>query len=179
MSWLKSMMEAEPPEPVNPLATIVIGTIEPDMHDTSKEAVRRSLKRSGFRTIDAGKSVTPQLFVQKVQENNATILALSINIIPAKNTLSTLLKALEDAQLRSRVAIIIGGAAVTQQDADAIGAYYGRSKEEAPDVAKRALSALSYSRSAYCRTCGSNNPSSYKFCGKCGTQLTDDRTMIY
>jgi hypothetical protein len=50
------MMEKEPPEPTNPIATVVIGNIEPDMHDTAKEAVRKSLKRAGFKTIDAGKS---------------------------------------------------------------------------------------------------------------------------
>ena len=44
MSWLKSMMEKEPPEPENPLGIVVIGNIEPDMHDTAKEAVRRSPK---------------------------------------------------------------------------------------------------------------------------------------
>ena len=44
MSWLKSMMEKEPPEPKNPLGTVVIGNIEPDMHDTAKETVRKALK---------------------------------------------------------------------------------------------------------------------------------------
>ncbi len=71
MSWLKSMMEKEPPEPTNPIATVVIGNIEPDMHDTAKEAVRKSLKRAGFKTIDAGKSAPIDVFVQKIKENNA------------------------------------------------------------------------------------------------------------
>ncbi len=44
MSWLKSMMEKEPPEPENPIGIVVIGNIEPDMHDTAKEAVRQVTK---------------------------------------------------------------------------------------------------------------------------------------
>jgi len=88
MSWLKSMMEKEPPEPTNPIGTVVIGNIEPDMHDTAKEAVRKSLKRAGFKTVDAGRSVPVDVFVQKIKESNAGIVALSINTVPAKNNLA-------------------------------------------------------------------------------------------
>jgi len=111
MSWLKSMMEKEPPEPTNPIGTVVIGNIEPDMHDTAKEAVRKSLKRAGFKTIDAGKSAPVDVFVQKVKENNANIVALSVNTVPAKNNLPKLVDALKAAGL-SNVKIIMGGAAV-------------------------------------------------------------------
>ena len=138
MSWLKSMMEKEPPESANPIATVVIGNIEPDMHDTAKEAVRKSLKRAGFKTIDAGKSAPVDVFVQKIKENNATLLALSVNTVPAKNNLPKLVQALKDAGLGS-VKIIMGGAAVKKEDADAIGAFFGKNKEEAPEIAKKAL----------------------------------------
>ena len=139
MSWLKSMMEKEPPEQTNTLGTIVIGNIEPDMHDTAKEAVRRSLKRAGFKTIDVGKSVAPQVFVDKAKENNADIIALSINTVPAKNNLAKLDELLKAAGLKDKIAIIMGGAAVKKEDADAIGALFGKSKEEAPDLAKKAM----------------------------------------
>jgi len=138
MSWLKSMMEKEPPEPTNPIATVVIGNIEPDMHDTAKEAVRKSLKRAGFKTIDAGKSAPIDVFIQKIKENNATLLALSVNTVPAKNQLPKLLEALKAAGLAS-VKIIMGGAAVKKEDADAIGAFFGKNKEEAPEIAKKAI----------------------------------------
>ncbi len=138
MSWLKSMMEKEPPEPTNPIATVVIGNIEPDMHDTAKEAVRKSLKRAGFKTIDAGKSAPIDVFIAKIKENNATVLALSVNTVPAKNNLPKLVQALKDAGL-SNVKIIMGGAAVKKEDADAIGALFGKNKEEAPELAKKAL----------------------------------------
>lgn len=139
MSWLKSMMEKEPPEPENPLATVVIGNLEPDMHDTAKEAVRKSLKRAGFKTVDAGKSVPVDVFVTKIKENNANILALSINTVPAKNNLAKLVQGLKDAGLADKIRIIMGGAAVKKEDADSIGALFGRNKEEAPEIAKKAL----------------------------------------
>ncbi len=138
MSWLKSMMEKEPPEPENPIGIVVIGNIEPDMHDTAKEAVRKALKRAGFKTIDAGKSAPIETFIQKLKESNANLLALSVNTVPAKNNLAKLVQAMKDAGL-DKVKIIMGGAAVKKEDADAIGAFFGKNKEEAPEIAKKAL----------------------------------------
>src|SRR3989337_4435720 len=106
MSWLKSMAEREspePPEPQKPLGIVVIGNIEPDMHDTVKEVVRRALKRAGFKTIDVGKSVAPQVFVDKAKENNDNIIAISVNTVPAKNNLSKLDAPLQEAGLKEKV----------------------------------------------------------------------------
>ena len=132
-------MEKEPPEPENPLGIVVIGNIEPDMHDTAKEAVRRSLKRAGFKTVDAGKSVAPQVIVDKAKQSNADVLALSVNTIPAKNNLAKLDELLKAAGLKDKIGIIMGGAAVKKEDADAFGALYGKNKEEAPELAKKAM----------------------------------------
>ena len=135
MSWLKSMMEKEPKESENPIGTVVIGNIQPDMHDTAKEAVRKALKKAGFKTIDVGKNAKPEAFVAKVKESKADILALSVNTVPAKNNLSALVDALKAANLN--VKIIMGGAAVKKEDADAIGAIFGKSKEEGVEIAKK------------------------------------------
>jgi methylmalonyl-CoA mutase cobalamin-binding domain/chain len=139
MSWLKSMMEKEPPEPENPIGTVVIGNIEPDMHDTAKEAVRRALKRAGFKTVDAGKSVAPQVFVDKVKESSADILAISVNTVPAKNNIAKLDEALKAGGLKEKLIIIMGGAAVKKEDAEAIGAIFGKNKEEGVAIAKKAI----------------------------------------
>jgi methylmalonyl-CoA mutase cobalamin-binding domain/chain len=139
MSWLKSMMEKEPPEPENPIATVVIGNIEPDMHDTAKEAVRRALKRAGFKTINAGKSVAPQVLVDKVKESSADILAISVNTVPAKNNIAKLDEALKASGLKEKLIIIMGGAAVKKEDAEAIGAIFGKNKEEGVEIAKKAV----------------------------------------
>jgi methylmalonyl-CoA mutase cobalamin-binding domain/chain len=133
------MMEKEPPEPENPIGTVVIGNIEPDMHDTAKEAVRRSLKRAGFKTIDVGKSVAPQVFVDKAKETSADIIAISVNTVPAKNNLAKLDDALKTSGLKGKVIVIMGGAAVKKEDADAIGAIFGKNKEEGVEIAKKAI----------------------------------------
>jgi len=139
MSWLKSMMEKEPPEPENPIGTVVIGNIEPDMHDTAKEAVRKALKRAGFKTVDAGKSVAPQVFVDKIKESNANILAVSVNTVPAKNNIAKLDEALKASGLKDKLIVIMGGAAVKKEDAEAIGAIFGKNKEEGVEIAKKAV----------------------------------------
>jgi methylmalonyl-CoA mutase cobalamin-binding domain/chain len=131
MSFLKAMMEKEPPEPANPIGTVVIGNIEPDMHDTAKEQVRKALKRAGFKTVDAGKSIAPQVFVDKAKESNADIIALSVNTVPAKNNLPKLDEALKAAGLKGKIAIIMGGAAVKKEDAEAIGALFGKTRKKA------------------------------------------------
>ena len=139
MSWLKSMMEKEPPEPENPIGTVVIGNLEPDMHDTAKEAVRRALKRAGFKTVDVGKSVAPQVFVDKAKEVNADIIAISVNTVPAKNNLAKLDEALKASGLKEKLIIIMGGAAVKKGDAEAMGVLFGRNKEEGVEIAKKAI----------------------------------------
>jgi methanogenic corrinoid protein MtbC1 len=133
------MMEKEPPEPENPIGIVVIGNIEPDMHDTAKEAVRRSLKRAGFKTVDVGKSVAPQVFVDKAKETSADIIAISVNTVPAKNNLAKLDDALKTSGLKGKVIVIMGGAAVKKEDADAIGAIFGKNKEEGVEIAKKAI----------------------------------------
>jgi methanogenic corrinoid protein MtbC1 len=139
MSFLKAMMEKEPPEPTNPIGTVVIGNIEPDMHDTAKEQVRKALKRAGFKTVDVGKSVAPQVFVDKAKESNADIIALSVNTVPAKNNLANLDEALKTSGLKGKVILMMGGAAVKKEDAEAIGALYGKNKEEGVEIAKKAI----------------------------------------
>ena len=132
-------MEKEPPEPEKPIGTVAIGTLEPDMHETPKEMVRKALKRAGFKTIDLGKAVSPQNFASKAKETGVDIVAASINTKPAKDNLSKLNQALVDAGLKGKVVLMIGGAAVTKEDAEAIGALYGKSKEEAVALAQKAM----------------------------------------
>jgi len=139
MSWLKAMLEKEPPEPEKPIGTVVIGNLEPDLHDTPKEMVRKALKRAGFKTVDLGKAVPAQTFASKAKEVNADIIAVSVDTKPAKDNLPKLDQALTEAGLKGKVILMIGGAAVKKEDADAIGALYGKSKEEAVAIAKKAI----------------------------------------
>ncbi len=139
MSWLKAMREKEPPEPANPIGTIVIGTLHPDIIDTAKEMVRKSLKTAQFKTVDAGKDVSVADFISKVKEANPDIIVVTISISGAKENLLKLISALEAEGLKGKVAVMIGGAAVDKEDADKIGALYGKTREDAVALAKKAI----------------------------------------
>ena len=78
MSWLKGMLQKEPPEPTDPIGTVVIGNLHPDLMDTPKEMVRKALKRAQFKTVDLGKDVSPSAFAVKAKEVAADIIAVSI-----------------------------------------------------------------------------------------------------
>jgi methanogenic corrinoid protein MtbC1 len=139
MSWLKAMREKEPPEPDNPIGTVVIGSLHPDIMDTAKNMVRRSLKLAQFKTIDVGKGVSPTAFASKAKEANADIIVVSVLLSAAKENLPKLVSAIELEGLRGKVAIIIGGAAVSKEDAAKIGALFGKTREEAVALAKKAM----------------------------------------
>lgn len=140
MSWLKAMMDKEPPEPENPIGIVVIGNLEGDrVHQNSKDMVRKSLKKAQFKTVDIGKNVPADVFASKAKELNADIIAVSINTSPAKDNLSKLITAIEAEGLKGKVTIMIGGAAVEKEDADKIGAVYGETREEAVVLAKQAM----------------------------------------
>jgi methanogenic corrinoid protein MtbC1 len=140
MSFLKAMMEKEPPEPENPIGIVVIGNLEGDRaHDTAREMVRKALKRAQFKTVNLGKDVPAAVLASKAKEVNADIIAVSINTIPAKNNLAKLGEALTASGLKGKVILMIGGAAVKKEDAEAIDALYGKSKEEGVEIAKKAI----------------------------------------
>lgn len=133
------MTEKEPPEPINPIGTVVLGTLHPDIMDTAKEMVRKSLKAAQLKTVDAGKGVSPAVFVAKVKEANADILVVTVGLSAAKENLAKLISLLETEGLKGKVQVMIGGAAVSKEDADKIGAMYGKTREDAVALAKKAI----------------------------------------
>ena len=139
MSWLKAMREKEPPEPVNPIGTVVIGTLNPDIMTTAKDMVRKSLKAAQFKTIDVGRGVSPATFASKAKEANADILVVSVLYSKAKKNLPELISALELEGLKDKIVVMIGGAAVKKEDADQIGALFGTTREDAVVLAKKAM----------------------------------------
>lgn len=139
MAWLKAMREKEPPEPDNPIGTVVIGSLHPDVMDTAKHMVRKSLKLAQFKTIDVGKGVSPTAFASKAKEANADIIVVTVLLSAAKENLPKLVSALELESLKGKIEIIIGGAAVEKADADRIGALFGKTREEAVILAKKIM----------------------------------------
>jgi methanogenic corrinoid protein MtbC1 len=139
MSWLKGMREKEPPEPANPIGTVVMGTLHPDIMDTAKEMVRKSLKTAQFKTVDVGKGVSPTTFASKAKEANADLIVVTIGLSAAKDNLPKLISAIELEGLKDKVVVMIGGAAVTKEDADGIGALFGKTREDAVALAKKVM----------------------------------------
>ena len=139
MSWLKAMREKEPAEPDNPIGTVVIGSLHPDVMDTAKHMVRKSLKLAQFKTIDVGKGVSPTAFASKAKEVNAEIIVVTVTLDAAKKNPPKLISAIEIAGLKGKVAVMIGGAAVSKEEADKIGALYGKTREDAVALAKKAI----------------------------------------
>jgi len=103
-------------------ATVAIGTVEGDVHDIGKNIVAVMLKAAGFNVLNLGVCITPQQFVAVVQEHEPVILGLSALLTSTLRHLGRTIEALEEAGVRDRVKVIIGGVPVTQQLSDEIGA---------------------------------------------------------
>jgi len=104
------------------LGKIVIGTAKSDMHDIGKNIVSFFLQAEGFEVVDLGVDVSPERFVEAVRNEKPDILAISALITLTMPEVSNTLKALEEANLRNQVKIIVGGAPMTQEFVDDIGA---------------------------------------------------------
>lgn len=102
--------------------TVVIGTVEGDLHDIGKNLVAMLLEGAGFTVVDLGKSVPADAFVEAVRRNDADILGMSALITTTVPKMGETIKVLREAGLRERVKVIVGGAPVSQAFADEIGA---------------------------------------------------------
>jgi 5-methyltetrahydrofolate--homocysteine methyltransferase len=105
-----------------PVGRVVIGTVKGDLHDIGKNLVSSMLAGGGFEVYDLGVDVSPEKFVATVKENNANIVALSALLTTTMPSMRTIIEALEKAGLREKVKVMVGGAPVTKQYADQIGA---------------------------------------------------------
>ena len=107
---------------IKPLGKIVIGTVQGDLHDIGKNLVVMMLEGVGFEIIDLGADVSPEKFVEAVKEHSAEFLAMSALLTTTMMVMKTSVEALEEAGVRDKVKVMIGGAPVTQKFADEIGA---------------------------------------------------------
>lgn len=102
--------------------TVVLGTVEGDLHDIGKNLVGMMLGSNGFNVVDVGIDVTADSFAKAAKESNADIVALSGLLTTTITYFSTIIEALEKAGLKNKVKVMIGGAPVTRAYADEIGA---------------------------------------------------------
>jgi 5-methyltetrahydrofolate--homocysteine methyltransferase len=105
-----------------PAGRVVIGTVKGDLHDIGKNLVASMLEGGGFEVRDLGADVSPEKFVEAVNEGEADIVALSALLTVTMPAMRKTIDALTQSGLRSRVKIMVGGAPVTQEYAREIGA---------------------------------------------------------
>ena len=104
------------------LGTVVIGTVEGDMHDIGKNLAAMLLSGAGFDVFNLGKGITPAEFVAAVKEHNADILGMSGLLTTTIPKMPATIQALKDAGLRDKVKVVVGGAPVSVEWAAEIGA---------------------------------------------------------
>ncbi|MDO8056544.1 MAG: corrinoid protein [Candidatus Hermodarchaeota archaeon] len=123
------------------LGTIVIGTIQGDIHDIGKSIVATMLTVAGFTVYDLGTDVSPEAFVAKAKEVNAQIIAMSALLTTTMERMQETIDLIERNNLQDQVKVIVGGAPVSQQFAEKIGADgYGVDFNQAVAIAKRIIS---------------------------------------
>jgi len=121
---------------VEPLATVVLGTVKGDLHDIGKNLVGMMLTGAGMKVVDVGTDVDPEKFVETCKAENAAVCAMSALLTTTMPHMNDVVKAVKEAGLEVRT--IIGGAPVTQAYADEIGADgYAPDAASAADVTRQ------------------------------------------
>jgi 5-methyltetrahydrofolate--homocysteine methyltransferase len=119
MEIVRPLLAATGAEPVG---RVVIGTVKGDLHDIGKNLVSSMLEGGGFEVIDLGADVAPERFIEAVAASNARLVALSALLTVTMPAMKTTIDAFQSAGLREKVKIMVGGAPLSRQYADAIGA---------------------------------------------------------
>jgi 5-methyltetrahydrofolate--homocysteine methyltransferase len=121
-----------------PVGRVVIGTVKGDLHDIGKNLVASMLEGSGFEVKDLGTDVAPEKFVRAVQENKAQVVCLSALLTVTMPAMKTTIAALENAGIRKQVKVLVGGAPLTAQYAQQIGADgFGENANSAVTLARK------------------------------------------
>ena len=103
-------------------ARVIIGTVKGDLHDIGKNIVASMLEGGGFEVIDLGTDVSPEAFVAAVREREPQVVCMSALLTVTMPAMKTTIEAFNYAGVRTSVKVLIGGAPVTSQYANEIGA---------------------------------------------------------
>ena len=107
---------------VETVGKFLMGTVKGDVHDIGKNLVNIMLEGAGFEVIDLGVQVAPEKFVAAIEEHHPDIVGFSAFLTTTMPMFKANINALEKAGLRDQVVVMVGGAPVTQEYADAVGA---------------------------------------------------------
>ena len=105
-----------------PIGTFVMGTVKGDVHDIGKNLVNIMLEGAGFTVYDLGVNVAPETFVEQVREHKPDVVGFSAFLTTTMPMFKANINALEKAGIRDNVIVMVGGAPVTQEYADRVGA---------------------------------------------------------
>ena len=121
---------------------VLLGTVKGDLHDIGKNLVGMMCEGAGFEVKDIGKDVDPEGFLEAIKDFEPDIVGMSALLTTTMRVMESTIKALEEAGLRDKVKVMIGGAPVTQAFADQIGADgYASNAASAADLAKQFVTA--------------------------------------
>ncbi|MFC5176218.1 corrinoid protein [Nocardioides taihuensis] len=107
---------------VETVGKFLMGTVKGDVHDIGKNLVNIMLEGAGFEVIDLGVQVAPEKFIAAIEEHQPDIVGMSAFLTTTMPMFKANINALEKAGLRNEVIVMVGGAPVTQEYADAVGA---------------------------------------------------------
>lgn len=107
---------------IKPLGKVVIGTVKGDLHDIGKNLVSMMLEGAGFEMVDLGTDVSPEKFLEAIQQHQPDIVGMSALLTTTMSNMEKTLHYLKENQVRDQVKVIIGGAPVTQAYSETIGA---------------------------------------------------------
>ena len=127
---------------VKAVGKAVLGTVKGDLHDIGKNLVKIMLEGKGIEVIDLGTDVAPETFIQAAIDNDAKIVACSALLTTTMGVMKDVVEKAREMGVREKLAIMVGGAPVTENYKDSIGAdYYTPDAATASDVAFEILSA--------------------------------------
>jgi len=119
---------------------ILLGTVKGDLHDIGKNLVGMMCEGSGFEVIDLGFNVDPEVFVESIKVHQPDIVGMSAMLTTTMRAMGYTIKAIEEAGLRDKVKVIVGGAPVDEEFSQRIGADgYGSNAVSGPELAKNLL----------------------------------------
>ncbi|NCO24029.1 MAG: cobalamin-binding protein [bacterium] len=122
---------------VKNIGKVAIGTVKGDLHDIGKNLVKMMLEGAGFEVVDLGVDVSVDKFVEAVKEHQPNIIGMSALLTTTMVNMPEVIKALDIAGLRDKVKVMVGGAPITQNYANQIGADgYSPDAASAADKAK-------------------------------------------
>ena len=123
---------------IEPIGKVIMGTVKGDLHDIGKNLCIMMLRGAGFEVIDLSVDVSPEMFIEAFEQNSATVIGMSALLTTTMPNMGVTIEAFIDEGLRDDVRFMVGGAPVTPEFAEDMGAdAYGANAMECVQIAKR------------------------------------------